>query len=406
MSASTVRRMSWSVGLVSIALIIGGLVLMFIDRHVALPDAASSGRWNFSNVLSAVVNIAVPVTGIMLASRRPENTIGWLFLAAGSMLGIGAFGLSYGVHALLADPGSFPAGRLLVWVANWVGPIPLGVLAFLFLLFPTGHLRSARWRPVAWFVGSAFTLVMATNLTFSTLAWAHPFAQTSGNVLLGLVLFALLLGALAASIAALVARFRGSVGDERLQMKWFVAEAVVVFATFVVSFFSPSSNSSSSSAAISVIQSLAFVFLWTAIAVAVLKYRLYDIDVVINRAVVYGSLAVFITLVYVGLVVGVGTLVGHRGSPLLSAVAAALIARVPADPRAQPALRQPDRLREAGDTLRGAVGLRRADGRHVLRRRGAAADGAHAGRRDGGGPFRCVAARRPGAPGRRLVAGR
>src|SRR5207247_81489 len=77
---------------------------------------------------------------------------------------------------------------------------------------------------------------------------------------------------------------------------------------------------------LSVIQSLAFVFLYTAIGIAVLKYRLYEIDVVINRAVVYGTLAVFITLVYVGLVVGVGALVGHRGSPLLSAIAAAVIA--------------------------------------------------------------------------------
>ena len=170
-----------------------------------------------------------------------------------------------------------------------------------------------------------FALVTAANLIFATQAWNDPYKSTSGNVLLGVFLFAPpLLGGLAASLAALVARFRGSVGEERAQLKWFVTAALLVFATFVASFFG--SSSSSPPAAISVLQSLAFVFLWTAIAVAVLKYRLYEIDVVISRAVVYGSLAVFITLVYVGLVAGVGTLVGHRGSPLLSAVAAAVIA--------------------------------------------------------------------------------
>ncbi len=331
-SASTMRprtasRLAWSIGTFSIALMLGALALTFVDRHAALPDAAASARWSFSDVLNAAVNIAVPAIGIVLASRRSKNTIGWLFLAAGFTLAVSTFGLSYGVRALVVDPGSLPAGRLFAWVGNGVSLIPLGVLAFLFLLFPTGHLRSARWRLVAWFVGGAFALVTAANLIFATQAWKDPFAPSpSGTALLGWILFALpLLGGLAASLTALVVRFRGSVGDERLQLKWFVTAAVLVFATFIAGFFS-SSSSSSSPAAISVVQSLAFVFLYTAIAVAVLKYRLYEIDVVIGRAVVYGSLAVFITLVYVGLVVGVGTLVGHRGSPLLSAVAAAVIA--------------------------------------------------------------------------------
>src|SRR5206468_1962147 len=131
------------VGTFSIALMIGALLLMFIDRHAALPDAASGGRWNVSNVLNAVVNIAVPAIGVVLASRRSENTIGWLFLSAGFTLGLGQLALSYGVHALVVKPGSFPAGRLFAWIGSGVGLIPLGALAFLFLLFPTGRLRSA-----------------------------------------------------------------------------------------------------------------------------------------------------------------------------------------------------------------------------------------------------------------------
>jgi signal transduction histidine kinase len=325
MKPRTASRLPWSVGTFSIALMMGSLAMMYVDRHTGLSASASTERWNFSNVLNAVVNMAVPAIGIVLASRRPENSIGWLFLTAGFTLGFSALGLTYGLHALVANPGSLPAGRFFAWAGNWIGLIPLGVLAFLFLLFPTGHLRSGRWRPVAWYVGGAFALVCGTNLIFVTQAWNDPFEQTSpNNPLLGLLLFALpVLSALALSLAAVVVRFRGSVGDERLQLKWFATAASLLVATFIATSLS---SSPTPPPALSVLQSLAFVFLWTAIALAVLKYRLYEIDVVISRAVVYGSLAVFITLVYIGLVVGVGSIVGNRRSPVLSAVAAAVIA--------------------------------------------------------------------------------
>jgi signal transduction histidine kinase len=325
--AKSVSRLAWSVGIVSIALLIGVLVLMFIDRHVALPDIASAAHWDFANVLSAAVNIAVPAIGIVIASKRPQNPIGWLFLAAGFTLGLSGFGLSYGVHALVVDPGSLPAGRLFAWAQSWIGLIPLGVLAFLFLLFPTGHLRSPRWRPAAWFVGGGFALVTASSIVYSTQSWSDPFGHGpsgGGGALIGLVLFAVpLIVGLGASLAAVIVRFRGSVGDERLQLKWFASAAALVVATFLAAFVA---GSNTPPPAVSILQSVAFVFLWTAIGIAVLKYRLYEIDVVISKAVVYGTLAVFITLVYVGLVVGIGTLVGNRRSPLLSAIAAAVIA--------------------------------------------------------------------------------
>ena len=127
------------------------------------------------------------------------------------------------------------------------------------------------------------------HLVFSTLAWNDPFSPpTSGNVLLGLLLFVLpLVAALVLSVAAVVVRFGRSVGEERLQLKWFAAAAArLVVATFIASFFSSSSNPPAP--AVVVLQSLAFLFLWVAIAIAVLKYRLYEIDVVISKAVVYG----------------------------------------------------------------------------------------------------------------------
>ncbi len=330
MSASTARRVALAIGLVSIALILGAVVFMFIDRHVA-SLVGTSNQWNVSNVLGAVVNIAVPSIGILLASRRRENLIGWVFLAAGFTIGLSGFATAYAVHALEAEPGSLPWARALAWVGSSFGLVPLAMLCFLFLLFPTGHLRSPRWRPVARLVAGSFVLVTGLSTLSATQSWHDPYGESSSPVgpftWLLLLLFVLpLLGSLVASLAAVIVRFRGSAGEERLQLKWFVTGAALVVASFVGAFLTSSCNDCSPPVVVSVFQSVAFVFLWTAIAIAVLKYRLYEIDVVISKAVLYGTLAVFITIVYVGLVVGVGTLVGHRGSPLLSAVAAAVIA--------------------------------------------------------------------------------
>ena len=340
MKQRTASRIAWSVGTLSIGLMIGALVLMFVDRHVTLPAGgnASSAHWTFSNVLNVAVNIAVPALGILLVSRRPRNTIGWLFLAAGFMIGLSEFGTSYAVHALVADPGSLPAGRLFAWESGWLGIAPTGALAFLFLLFPTGHLRSARWRPVAWFVGSAFTLVTAMFLIFSTMSWQDPYRQFSSNGLFAILFILPLLSAIAASLAAVIVRFRRSTGEERLQLKWFAAGAVAIVATLIPAFATPVTPP-----VLLVLQSLAFVFLYAAIAIAILKYRLYEIDVVINKTVVYGLLAAFFTAVYVAVVVGIGTAIGSAQNSLLTLVAAAIIA-IAFNPVRERAKRLADRL--------------------------------------------------------------
>jgi signal transduction histidine kinase len=195
------------------------------------------------------------------------------------------------------------------------------MLAFLFLLFPTGQLRSPRWRPAAWFVGGVFALIAVDLLVNATRFWSDPYSPASqaGDPLVLAPLLILPPVALVVSVAAVVVRFAWSAGEERLQLKWFAAAAVLVVATFIPS-------NLANSVVVNVLQNLAFLCLWVAIAIAVLKYRLYEIDIVISKAVLYGSLAVFITAVYAGLVAGVGTLVGNRHSALLSALAAAVVA--------------------------------------------------------------------------------
>jgi hypothetical protein len=238
----------------------------------------------------------------------------------------------------------------------------------LLLLFPTGRLLSPRWRPVAATVVIYAVLLSAASMIVAFATWSDPFGPGTvggGAIPIVFVVAAVFIPiGLITSFISTILRYRRSTGDERLQMKWFATAAAVVAVTFSLQVWI-------SSPAMSIVASLGLLFLWTAIAIAILKYRLYEIDVVINRAVVFGTLAVFITLVYLGLVVGVGTAVGNRRSPLLSAIAAA--SRWRSSPFASgPTVRQPDGVRQAGDAVRGAVGLRRTDGRHLLDRRGAA----------------------------------
>ena len=226
------------------------------------------------------------------------------------MLGLSSFTVSYALHGLVVDPGSLPGARPLAWLWNCIQLLALCALAFLFLLFPTGHLRSPRWRPVAWIVGGACAVLTVVSIVGATVGWNDPFGTPSNTAVWGLVflVFYLLpfLLVFALSLVAVIVRFRGSIGDERLQLKWFATGAVLVVVTIAGSIFVQTPI-------VSVLGNLAFILLYAAIAIAVLKYRLYDIDIVISKAVVYGTLAVFITIVYVGMVVGVGTLVGEAG---------------------------------------------------------------------------------------------
>jgi hypothetical protein len=297
-----------------VALIGAGLTLAYVDRHLV---PTSLTNWTFSSVSGQVVNVAVPVTGFVLASRRPENRIGWLFLVAGLGLGLGAFANPYAVHALVVDRGALPAGRAFGWLSSWIWEIPVAMLAFLFLLFPTGRLRSRRWRPVGWYVGGAFALATVGALVTATYSWAHPFASSGPGIpagltgVLDLMISVLYSTPLLVSVVALVVRFAKSAGEERLQLKWCAWAALVLAIVFVASVWV-------NSAAVTVLSNLAFVCLWTAIAVAVLKYRLYDIDRIISRTLAYAIVTGLLVGVYAGLV-----LLATRVLPISSPVAVA-----------------------------------------------------------------------------------
>ena len=336
MNRYTARWVAWSVGILSITLLVAALILFLIDRsRTQLPE--SVGSWSLLTGFDIAASIPFPILGALMASRGPRNAIGWVYLGANFLFAVSAFGQVYAVHVLLVDPGVLPGGRVMAWLSGVALALAICLLPFLLLLFPTGHLPSNRWRAAAWFAGFVLVCLTAGSIALATRIWSDPFAgsEEAARGLSGFLLPAFLLVAvfgfpiaLVLSAASVVVRFRRSTGDERQQLKWFVAAAVIVTVCITVGFFSEA-------IAASVARSLALAFMDVAIAIAVLKYRLYDIDLIIGKTIVYSLLAAFITIVYVILVVVIGAFIGVTEGLSLLATAIVAVAFQPIRQRAQ-----------------------------------------------------------------------
>jgi signal transduction histidine kinase len=293
---------------------------------------------------SVIIPIGSGILGALVATRQPRNPVGWLFLFVSIVGGLQGVAGGYALIALVTHRG-LAGGIWALWLASWVVTLvfPAGALTFLLLLFPDGHLPSRRWRPVA-VTATVVTVLLAipagalasgplvTNITVG--ARANPIGIPVGGVL-GTVLSALGLlwlpglAILVVAAAAPLVRMRHAQGDERHQLKW-IAYAVIVSAVaympvILPSFFVPTFPTWLGDGVIA----LGFgVAVPVAAGIAIFKHRLYDIDVVISRTLVYGALALFITAVYVGIAVGIGALIGGGGKPNLglSILATAIVA--------------------------------------------------------------------------------
>ena len=240
--------------------------------------------------------------GGLLASRRPRNPIGWLLLTTGGSFALLLFAERLGWHYLLAD--RVPSGRVSdwLWVANWAWiPAVVPVFIFLPLLFPTGRPLSPRWGHLA----RALAVVSVVMLVSAALAPGPlenytavdtPVAATGAKVISNVSFGLLGLGALA-SVASLALRFRRSRGVERQQTKWVWAAGAVLVVSFVLSGLLQGPLGED---AAGLILYLGLLGMPVAVAVAILRYRLYDIAVVVNRTLVYGSLTAALALVYLG----------------------------------------------------------------------------------------------------------
>jgi signal transduction histidine kinase len=328
-----VVRLAWGTGLTSLGFMVATVVLLALNWS-ALRDQISEQLPWFTNA------IIVAALGVLIATRRPRNSIGWLLLAIGfsnalSLLAtvIAALGLYKG-----ATPGSWVVWP--VWLENWLGLGSAFLLLFLIFFFPTGRLPGPRWRWVAWVAAAlAVIAVVGTMVTTGTTQLASGLPKVANPIGVGAISAVIganspafgvgLVSVLLLAVCAAAMRFRRSQGVERRQMRWFVYAAGASIAVTVVGFLVQIANANIGGALSGVGFDLGLaVVIPGTIGLAVMRYGLYDIDVFISRTIVYGSLAVFITAVYVGIAVGVGTLVGSDGKPnlALSIVATAIVA--------------------------------------------------------------------------------
>jgi signal transduction histidine kinase len=325
---------------------------LFLAADVALRANLSLSRNDlFFEVAFAAFAVASAIAGAVIVVRQPRNVIGWLLLAVPLCAEFAFVAGDYATYALVTAPGALPFGRAAAWIDRWAVVPTLCLPILLFLLFPDGRVPSRRWRPVLWLACAAPAVTAAL---FALTPWRMTGGLINptgiggaGGVIYVLSLiggFSCLLAALLAG-ASLVARFRSRRGDERQQIKWlaFVGAAFLAELAVTVGVGIPLEHS----AAVQVFSTWMFglMFLTLAVgipaacAVAILKYRLYDIDVVISKTVVYAVLAAFITAVYTLVVVGAGILAGSGGRPSLGlsilATAVVAVAFQPVRERAQ-----------------------------------------------------------------------
>jgi signal transduction histidine kinase len=309
----------------------GGVLLLTV---AALAAAAALGvaahEWRDAFAFAPVL-LAFAGVGAFVASHRPRNAIGWLFLAEGLGAALGLAGLTYAKYAVRS--GAQPtAARWVAWVAVLFieAFVPL---VLVLLLYPDGRPPSRRWRPAVWLIVGANALLLVVAATSSVAfeaaapaGLAAPLALIPDRIASPLVtdLEVMMLFLFLLSAAGCVVRYRRARGVVRQQIKWFAYAGTVAALGFVLL----ASVSNDPVTAFIVLVPLIPV----AAGIAIMKYRLYDIDVVISKTIVYGSLAAFITVVYVVIVAGIGSLgpgflqAGSRPNLGLSILATAVVA--------------------------------------------------------------------------------
>src|SRR5918995_1791262 len=332
MSARVAAWLAWSLCALCGALAAACLIFNLLNGHT-LYEMVLTGIPTTVILLTQIVSFSV--VGALVASYRPKNPIGWLFLAAALFYGIEIAGEEYAIYALFTNPGSLPLGAELAWLTEWIWAPGFGIiLVFLPLLFPDGHPPSRRWRGVGWLGGLSIGLICVLT---SIVLWPEP-----GPALLQLGGYAgeveewrsavsdwvlrlggpmLLLAGLGAVIS-LVVRYRRARGDVRQQIKWFASAAALTLAWIIVA-------EQQSGEIVALTGLLVIASIPVATGIAILRYRLYDIDRIINLTLVYGSLTVMLALLYFGGVTAtqalLRTITDRQELPQLLVVATTLV---------------------------------------------------------------------------------
>jgi len=278
-----------------------------------------------------VISLTLAVPGAILVGYRPANPIGWILAAMGLASGVSAFLGEYGYYAPHANPGAVHGGVLALWLQTLVWFLPIGLVPLLVLLVPDGSLPSPRWRPLAWIAVAAMTLVVVAGALSPGPIGGDPLPGTPRNPLgiqsAGQALdlaegvgFLVTTALAVVALLALALRFRRTRGVERQQLKWFAYGTFLLLAGGAALFL-PLSE-----AVAKVIVATGLGCFTAALAVAVLRHGLYEIDVIINRTLVYGLLTAVLGLGYAAVVLVGGQLAGQKRSNLVVAGATLAVA--------------------------------------------------------------------------------
>jgi hypothetical protein len=343
MSRRIATWLAWLLAGLSAAMAAAAVALHIATRSVQPPSSWGTG--GDSAVLIFVLPfLAFPMVGALIASRRPNNPIGWICLAVGILWMIVLVSDAYGLYGLEVRPSSVPFPAAIGSVGEWMWAPTVGLFGiYLILLFPDGKLPSRRWRPLAWLSGAVIFLVSAGGAIepgpiegipgvrnpFGLEEYPWVADATQGVILLLPV-------CILASAGSLVLRFLHTEGEEREQIKW-LAFAALIFGlgfSFFVIFGSimPEATAGASLLLENLLEdavTLSFAGVPVAIGFAVLKYRLYDIDILINRTLVYGALTASLVVIYFGGVTATQafyrTLTGQEQQPQLAIVISTLV---------------------------------------------------------------------------------
>lgn len=327
----------------ALLLFVSGYLLAGLNTVKATPDWGDQ----MSELFFPTIPMAFAVVGSIIASRHPGTPIGWLALAVG-IGGLGPlFPNGYATYTTSTNPGALPFGAFSAWVEEWSWVVWVGPAGIFILLFPDGRLASHRWRPVLWLA------VMAMILAISAIAFRpgplefnpqvrNPFGLPIAEPIFKTLAAGIVLIPISILLAAfsLLTRYRRAQGDTRLQLKWFTAAVVLVAilhfissgATFLHAALSGKGLfTSSDPPAIMILQGIgisSWILVPIAAGIAILKFRLYSINLVLNKALIFGTLAGFVTAAYVAIVVGIGARLGSGSEPnlFLSIIATAVVA--------------------------------------------------------------------------------
>src|SRR5215211_673309 len=344
MSSRGTSWLAWSLAALSVVMFVGSVALWILAHSTHVPRSLDADLTT-GGLLGQALFLVFPLVGALIASRRPENPIGWLCLVDG-LLWTTTNMLDYHSVYGMASPGSVPFPVGLAGVNHWLWVPTVGLLGtYVFLLFPDGRLPSRRWRPLAWLSGvviaseslglmvSPGPLDMPRGIRNPFGLEAAPWVAVAAHATLPLLPLCML-----ASALSLVMRYRRSRGDVRQQIKWIAFAASLVALTYLIAivalFIHPSEIWFAAGLPLwlDLIEYAALLSITSVpitIGFAVLKYRLYDIDIIINRTLVYGSLTAILAGVYFGGVTATQALfrdlAGQEQLPQLVVVASTLV---------------------------------------------------------------------------------